>query len=109
MYCLLFASCILLCLTLSSLTELCRVISGQNYRHQLELIFNVVGSPSDDYVNMTSDIIGDFLRSTTHSVYDWSPSLCVTVGCFTADEIDSVLVVSSRILLQFLRLRFLNR
>jgi len=39
------------------------VTPGKDYRHQLELIFNVVGSPSDNYINMTSNIIGDFLRS----------------------------------------------
>jgi len=78
------------------------VIPGQNYRHQLELIFNVVGSPSDNYINMTSIIIGDFLRSKWLlllllcwfvwlylSVYSY---VCVMTWCWDDDDDDDDLI-----------------
>jgi len=51
-----------LCLLCRHAYALSLAIAGQNYQHQLELIFKVVGSPSDNYIKMTSPIIGDFLR-----------------------------------------------
>jgi len=96
-----------LCVHFAILLNYAGVIAGQNYRHQLELIFNVVGSPSDDYISMTSDIIGDFLRSMKHPLcllYHWSLTTYVTLKFFfivDASVIDSLLVLSS-LLLQIL-------
>jgi len=53
-----------LCCLSSDVIFLSVVLSGKDYRNQLEMVFNVVGTPTAAYVNTAhSELIKDFLIS----------------------------------------------